>query len=125
MAQTSMKRSELESLGEGERIFVGCKEVELGDPISTHEFLAGTCFDSGEAGGNTDVGVGSSKSQLSLPASPNLAGNRPFKTPMTNHTAHDNVKASSFKSGTTKIYQLVKVVCETVVSILSPLRQFG
>ena len=107
MAQTSMKRSELESLGEGDRIFVGCKEVELGDPISTRDFLAGTCFDSGGGGGVGGAGV-SSMSPMS--SSPTLGGNRPFKTPVSNHENQENVrvsvaKASSFKSGSAKIYQ--------------------
>ena len=116
VAQTSMKRSELESLGEGDRIFVGCKEVELGDPISTRDFLAGTCFDSGGVsggcGGHGGDGIsrGSSNSLPPLNASSDSAGNiRPFKTPMAHHSSHDNVrvsngKAPSFKTGG-KIYQ--------------------
>ena len=101
MGQKSMKRSELESLGDGDRIIVGSKEVELGDPISTPDFLAGRCFDSGGGGGPPS-------SLPSAPPSLPSIGNKPFKIPVTNQCEKKGVQATggtaapSFKSGVTR-----------------------
>ena len=90
MAQTSMKRSELESLGDGDRISVGSKEVELGDPISTNDFLSGRCFDTGGSNGGSATAPGSSTH-----ATPAPSAVKPFKNPMGNGGACSNVTTNS------------------------------
>ena len=95
MGQTSMKRSELEALGDGDRISVGSKEVELGDPISADDFLSGSCFDTGGGGGGNGSGVGSSSGVSACHPTPSAPlAMKPFKNPMGNRSLQSNVQTN-------------------------------
>ena len=98
-----MKRSELESLGDGDRISVGSKEVELGDPISADDFLSGSCFDTGGGGGGGSMGSGencgsnggrSSVVSACQPTPSAPLAMKPFKNPMGNRSLQSNVQTN-------------------------------